>query len=81
MPNGFTVAFLCALVLATLTRFWLAQRQIAHVTRNRDAVPESFAGTITLAAHQKAADYSTVKTWLGIADTAIGAVVLLMLIL
>ena len=81
MPNGFTVAFLCALVLATLTRFWLAQRQIAHVTRNRDAVPESFAGTITLAAHQKAADYSTVKTWLGIADTAIGAVVLLMLTL
>lgn len=76
-PNGFTTAFLCALALATATRLWLAKRQIGHVRRNRDAVPGSFATTITLAAHQKAADYTTVKSRLGIVDIALGAVVLL----
>ncbi len=80
-PNGFTTAFLCALVLATLTRLWLAKRQIGHVTRNRDTVPENFAATVTLEAHQKAADYSTVKTRLSVADIALGAVVLLILTL
>ncbi len=80
-PNGFTAAFLCALALATATRLWLAQRQIAHVARNRDSVPESFSATITLEAHQKAADYSTAKTRLGIADIFLGAAVLLALTL
>ena len=47
-PNGFTIAFLCALALSTATRLWLAQRQIGHVIRNRDAVPGSFSTTITL---------------------------------
>lgn len=76
-PNGFTITFLCALALATATRLWLAQRQIDHVRRNRETVPESFATTVTLAGHQKAADYSTVKSRLGIADICLGAVVLL----
>ncbi|MSP95945.1 MAG: M48 family peptidase [Betaproteobacteria bacterium] len=80
-PNGFTAAFLCALALATATRLWLAQRQIGHVTRNRDAVPESFVASITLAAHQKAADYSTTKTRLSVADIALGVGVLLLLTL
>ena len=76
-PNGFTAAFLCALALATATRLWLALRQIRHVARNRDAVPESFATSITLSAHHKAADYSVAKTRLGIVDIALGAFVLL----
>ena len=77
MPNGFTAAFLCALALATATRLWLAQRQIAHVMRNRGTVPGSFSETITLPAHQKAADYSIAKSRLGIADILLGAAVLL----
>ena len=80
-PNGFTYVFLCALALATLTRVWLSKRQIDHVKRNRETVPESFAVTISLAAHQKAADYSTAKTRLGLADIGLGAVVLLALTL
>jgi STE24 endopeptidase len=80
-PNGFTVAFLGALTLATSTRLWLARRQIRHVVGNRDAVPESFSATITLAAHQKAADYTTVKTRLSIADTFLGAIILIALTL
>ncbi|MBS0337500.1 MAG: M48 family metallopeptidase [Proteobacteria bacterium] len=80
-PNGLTAAFLCALALSTATRLWLALRQVGHVSRHRDAVPASFASTITLPAHQKAADYSIAKTRLGIADIAIGVLVLLLLTL
>ena len=80
-PNGFTIAFLCALALSTATRLWLAQRQIGHVIRNRDAVPGSFSTTITLPAHQKAADYSVAKSRLGIADIVLGTAVLLALTL
>lgn len=80
-PNGFTFAFLGALAVATSTRLWLALRQIRHIVGNRDAVPESFSATITLAAHQKAADYSTVKTRLGIADVFLGAIILIALTL
>jgi len=79
--NAFTAAFLCALVLATATRLWLAWRQVAHVARNRDAVPESFSSTITLPAHQKAADYSVAKSRLGVIDVVFGAAVLLLLTL
>ncbi len=80
-PNGFTAAFLCALALATATRLWLALRQIGHVIRNRDTVPGSFSATITLPAHQKAADYSVAKSRLAIADIVFGALVLLLLTL
>jgi len=80
-PNAFTAAFLCALALATLTRLWLARRQITHVRRNRDTVPGGFSGTITLPAHQKAADYSISKSGLGIADIVLGAAVVLALTL
>jgi STE24 endopeptidase len=79
VPNGFTAAFLCALALSTATRLWLALRQIGHVRRNRDAVPASFVASITLPAHQKAADYSIAKTRVGIADILLGAAVLLLL--
>jgi len=79
--NGFTIAFLCALALATLTRLWLAQRQIGHVMRNRGTVPGSFSDSITLPAHQKAADYSVAKSRLGIADIVLGAMVVLLLTL
>ena len=54
--NAFTWLFLAALALAAGTRLWLAARQSRHVRAHRGAVPESFAGTIALAAHQKAAD-------------------------
>ncbi len=76
--NGFTIAFLSALALATATRLWLAQRQIVHVRRNRGAVPGSFTESITLPAHQKAADYSVEKTRLGMLDIVLGAAILLL---
>jgi len=79
--NAFTAVFLAALAAATATRLWLAMRQVRHVRAHRGAVPDTFAGAIPLASHQKAADYSVAKVRLGIADVAVGAAALLALTL
>ena len=79
--NAFSWLFLAALTAATLTRLWLARRQIAHVRAHRDAVPPTFAVAIPLAAHQKAADYTAAKTRLAMVDVLLGAAVLLALTL
>ncbi len=81
MFNALTWAFLAALAAGTVTRLWLAQRQIRHVRAHRDAVPRTFAGTIPLAAHQKAADYTVAKARTGMLDVLIGALLLLLLTL
>ena len=75
--NAFTVAFLIALAAATATRIWLARRHIRHVTAHRGEVPPEFAGSVPLAAHQKAADYTRARTRLGILDAVVSAAVLL----
>lgn len=72
-----TLAFATALLLGLGLKFWLATRQIRHVARHRAVVPEAFASTITLAAHQKAADYTVAKVRFGLLETALGAAVLL----
>ena len=73
----FTLAFAAALVAGLLVKFWLASRQIRHVAQHRDAVPAAFARNITLAAHQKAADYTVTKARFGLLELALGAAVLL----
>ncbi|MBN8749612.1 Protease HtpX [Xylophilus ampelinus] len=72
-----TLAFSAALVLGLLVKFWLATRQVRHVARHRDRVPAAFAQTISLAAHQKAADYTIAKARFGVLELAWGAAVLL----
>jgi len=72
-----TLAFAVALLLGLVLKYWLATRQIRHVAGHRGAVPMAFADTITLAAHQKAADYTLAKTRFGLLETAVGAAVLL----
>jgi STE24 endopeptidase len=79
--NAFTWLFLVALLASTATRLWLAARQARHVRAHRDAVPASFAGSISLAAHQKAADYTVAKTRVGMLDVLINAALLLILTL
>ena len=74
---GLTALFAAALGLGLLLRFWLTSRQIRHVAQHREAVPAAFAQTITLAAHQKAADYTLAKARLGLLEMALGAAVLL----
>ncbi|OGA52832.1 MAG: peptidase M48 [Betaproteobacteria bacterium RIFCSPLOWO2_12_FULL_62_13] len=73
----FGLVFLAALALATSVRLWLAWRHITHVRLHRAAVPAEFAGEITLAAHQRAADYTCAKARLAMAGvTAEAAIVL-----
>jgi len=72
-----TLVFAAVLMLGLLLKFWLSSRQIRHVAQHRGQVPTAFAQTITLAAHQKAADYTLAKAKLGLIEMALGAVVLL----
>jgi STE24 endopeptidase len=72
-----TLAFAAFLVAGLAVKFWLATRQVRHVARHRDAVPAPFAGTVSLAAHQKAAGYTIAKSRVGLLETAFGAAVLL----
>lgn len=73
----FTLVFSAVLVLGLLMKFYLASRQIRHVARNRGAVPAAFAATISLEAHQKAADYTIAKARFGMLEMAFGAALLL----
>ncbi len=73
----FTGVFSAMLVLGLLAKFYLASRQIRHVARHRGAVPAAFANTISLEAHQKAADYTIAKARFGMLEMAFGAAVLL----
>ncbi len=76
MTSAFTALFVAALLATLATRLWLARRQMAHVQRHRERVPGAFADRIGLAAHQKAADYTTAKQRLGRIETVVDAVVL-----
>jgi STE24 endopeptidase len=81
VTNGFTWVFLAAVAATVGVRAWLAHRQIRYVRAHRAAVPPSFSSAIPLAAHQKAADYSVAKTWLGLGDMALATGALLVLTL
>ena len=60
-----------------LTKLWLNNRQIKHIVLHRSEVPKAFAETISLEAHQKAANYTLAKAKIGLIDLAIDAVTLL----
>ena len=77
--NSFTVLFLLMFAIVTATQFWLAKRQAAYVLAHRDEVPEAFLQTVSLAAHQKAADYTLAKSQLGDIERWYGVGLLLIL--
>lgn len=77
-PELVTQVFLAALAAATTLQLWLSARQIRHIRTHRDAVPEAFADRITLAAHQRAADYSIARTRLGQIESLYEAALLLL---
>lgn len=76
-PLLLSLAFALALAASTLVKFWLSSRQIRHVAAHRDQVPAAFAGSVTLAAHQKAADYTVARSRFGLLALAFNAAVLL----
>ncbi|HEX7892253.1 MAG TPA: M48 family metallopeptidase [Ramlibacter sp.] len=75
--NALTLAFAAFLLAGLLVKFWLSTRQVRHVARHRAAVPAPFAQTVSLSAHQKAADYTMAKSRVGLVETAFAATVLL----
>lgn len=74
---AWTAVFCVLLLSGLLTRLWLAHRQIRHIALHRDQVPSAFAGTVDLAAHRKAADYTIAKGRLGVLEMGLGAAVLI----
>ncbi|MBS0468590.1 MAG: M48 family metallopeptidase [Proteobacteria bacterium] len=72
-----TLVFAFLLLAGLLLRLWLASRQIRHVAQHRGAVPAPFAGRITLAAHQKAADYTVAKARFGLLEMGLSSAVVL----
>ena len=79
MTPDFSLAFLAALLLTLACRLWLTLRHIRFVAAHRAAVPADFAERISLAAHQKAADYTVDRNKLAIFTTVIDAGLLLAL--
>ena len=79
--SHFSTLFLVALGVGLLCRLGLARRQAAHVAAHRGAVPAAFAATISLDAHQKAADYTVARVRLGMVDVLLSAALLLALTL
>ena len=77
MPEAFPAWMLLMLLGAMGLRLWLSLRQERHVRRHRDAVPPAFAERISLAAHQKAADYTIARTRFGRTALAVELLVLL----
>jgi len=72
-----TLVFSLALLAYVAVKFWLASRQMRAVAAHRAAVPAEFAGTIGLAAHQRAADYTIAKLRFGLLELLLSAAVLL----
>jgi STE24 endopeptidase len=72
-----TLTLAALLVANLLTKLWLSGRQVRHVAQHRAQVPAAFAHTISLDAHQKAADYTLAKARVGVADLGLDAIMLM----
>ncbi|CAK0743545.1 STE24 endopeptidase [Gammaproteobacteria bacterium] len=74
--NSYTLSILIALFVGLVLQLWLLSRQAIHVSRHRDEVPEAFRDHVSLAAHQKAADYTVAKARLHQVEEVIAALLL-----
>ncbi len=81
MTNDFTLIFLLAFSFGLIVRLWLGLRHIRFVTAHRASVPAEFSERISLAAHQKAADYTVDRSKTTLITTLLDAALLLFLTL
>jgi len=79
--NTFTIIFLIAVLISYGIQFWLSMRQKSYVIQHRPEVPSAFKDKVSLAAHQKAADYTVEKSKLGDIDSVAGVIFLIALTL
>lgn len=75
--TSFIALFLVALGISSVLQWWLASRHIKYVRSHRDHVPDAFAEQISIAAHEKAADYTLAKTSLERIELVIALILLL----
>ena len=75
--NTFTLIFLIAILGYVITLLWLNMRQDKAVANSFDAVPNEFNEKITLADHQKAAEYTQAKLLVNHFEIIFSTVVLL----
>jgi STE24 endopeptidase len=75
--NTFTLIFLIALGLSIIVQFWLAARQMHHVRQHSTDVPSPFDSSISLAEHNKAANYTLTKVGFSRITTIYSTVLLL----
>lgn len=76
--NEFSWIFLAAVILMTAVELWLSFRQGRYVAAHRDEVPQAFKDQISLASHQKAADYTVAKGKFKRSETLFGSIILLL---
>ncbi len=76
-PQPLSWLFAGALIVSLAIKFWLATRQMKHVAEHRGSVPAAFAASVSLSAHQRAADYTLAKGRFGLLSMAFGSAVLL----
>lgn len=81
MSALFTQIFVALIALSLFIRIWLGMRHIRHIESHRNQVPPAFNQTISLEAHQRAADYTTAKVKLRLSETLMESVILLALTL
>ncbi|ENO88133.1 M48 family metallopeptidase [Thauera linaloolentis] len=79
--SGLAALFVTLLLLSLFVRAGLMHRQIRHVRACRGSVPQAFAASITLAAHQRAADYTAARMRLTMAEITVNASFVLLLTL
>jgi STE24 endopeptidase len=76
--HTYTWIFIIPFIFTLGLQLWLSFRQGAHVKKYRGAVPSEFADKISLAEHQKAADYTVAKGGYGRFELLVGAILLLL---
>lgn len=81
MAQAFALLFAAFLLLMVGLKYWLAFRQIRHVTQHADRVPAEFSDRISLEQHQRAAAYTVAKQRFGLVQTAVSTALLVALTL
>ncbi|MCR4332690.1 MAG: M48 family metallopeptidase [Sulfuricaulis sp.] len=76
-PETFSLLFVIILLTNVTVKLWLARRQLRHVAAHRAEVPAAFREQIGIAAHHKAADYTSTLTRFGMLSVLFEAVLLL----
>jgi len=81
VTSNFSLLFIAAVILTLAARLWLTSRHIRHVIAHSDRVPADFAERISLAAHQKAANYTVDRSKFGLIGSLADSALLLALTL